>query len=145
MYRGASSIWFLSPPLPILPHLSHSYEEALQALADSEAKKETVDKELRLVSSGQRVVLSSGILLKLLVHPPTLPSPSTPAPLRFPPSCGIATIGGSSRTLPLDRWLFQQLGYGARCRTQHAMILSCEESVGVDLHYQMAFVNRWHY
>ena len=27
-----------------------SYEEALQALADSEAKRETVDKELRLVS-----------------------------------------------------------------------------------------------
>ncbi len=28
----------------------HSYEEALQALADSEAKRETIDKEMKLVS-----------------------------------------------------------------------------------------------
>ena len=32
----------------------YSYEEALQTLADSEAKRETVDKELRLVSTKQQ-------------------------------------------------------------------------------------------
>ena len=32
----------------------YSYEEALQTLADSEAKRETVDKELRLVSTRER-------------------------------------------------------------------------------------------
>lgn len=32
-----------------------SYEEALQALADSEAKRETSDKELKLVSQSVRV------------------------------------------------------------------------------------------
>jgi hypothetical protein len=33
---------------------TYSYEEALQTLADSEAKRETVDKELRLVSTRER-------------------------------------------------------------------------------------------
>ena len=59
--------YLLLLPLAPFPRLSHSYEEALQALADSEAKKETVDKELRLVSSMRMCVLFPGTLWKSLV------------------------------------------------------------------------------
>ena len=48
---------FLPSPL-LLSLLPLSYEEALQTLADSEAKKETVDKELRLVSSKFKSLLT---------------------------------------------------------------------------------------
>ena len=40
----------LPPPLPPSPPFPPSYEQALQALADSEAKRETSDKEMKLVS-----------------------------------------------------------------------------------------------
>jgi len=57
------------------------YGEALQALADSEAWKETVDKELRLVSSVKMCVLSPGTLCSQFKHmhncPPCMVGPGS--------------------------------------------------------------------
>ena len=52
-----ASNWFTELSITSIPLFSLSlcsYEEALQTLADSEAKRETVDKELRLVSDDER-------------------------------------------------------------------------------------------
>ena len=67
-----------SPTSLLLPF---SYGEALQALADSEAWKETVDKELRLVSSVKMCVLSPETLCSQFKHmhncPPCMVGPGS--------------------------------------------------------------------
>ena len=64
-------IYNFSPVLLFCSYTSTScsYEEALQTLADSEAKRETVDKELRLVSIRQQKQSSCDVIsdLKTLI------------------------------------------------------------------------------
>ena len=50
LIRGANSTTALMCVCVLGLCVTHSYDEALQALADSEAKRETADKELSIVS-----------------------------------------------------------------------------------------------